>query len=253
MDEAALTSLTWLGEPNIGREVAERRFDVAVDGRTVPGLLWTPEAGDGPRPLVLLGHGGSLHKRTGYVLSLARRLVRHYGFAAAAIDGPVHGDRRPDSGTDTASVNEDFRKAWDRSESTDHMIADWRGTLDALSSLPDVGGERVGYWGLSMGTIFGLPFVAAEPRIQVAVFGLMGTIGPSGTRMARDAETIHCPVLFLQQWHDELVPRETASTLFDAIASSDKRLHANPGKHSAVPVEEFRNSEVFLAKHLGAD
>ena len=36
---------------------------------------------------------------------------------------------------------------------------------------------------------------------------------------------------------------------FDAIGSLDKRLHAHPGVHSAVPVEEIDASEWFLARH----
>ena len=47
-----------------------------------------------------------------------------------------------------------------------------------------------------------------------------------------------------------LVPRERASALFDAIAARDKRLHANPGAHAAVPGEEIRNTEAFLARYL---
>jgi hypothetical protein len=57
-------------------------------------------------------------------------------------------------------------------------------------------------------------------------------------------------VLFLQQLDDELVPRDSAMELFLAIGSSDKRLHAHPGVHEAVPPEEFDQSEAFLARHL---
>ena len=43
--------------------------------------------------------------------------------------------------------------------------------------------------------------------------------------------------------------------LFDALGSRDKRLHASPGDHAAVPSEEFVFSARFLARHLapGAD
>lgn len=243
-------AIEWVDEPRSERGVLERRFDLEVSGRRVPGLLWTPQAASGPRPLVLLGHGGSLHKRSAYILGLARRLVRHHAFAAAAIDGPVHGDRRPDGGRDPAVVGPDFRKDWERPGFTDEVVEDWKATLDAFSKLPELGEGPVGYWGLSMGTICGLPFVAAEPRVRAAVLGLMGVQGPTGRRMADDARKLRCPVLFLQQWDDELVPRERAAALFDAIASPDKQLHANPGRHAAVPAREVRASEDFLALHL---
>src|SRR3954464_2084524 len=87
------------GQPTVGRGVVERSFAVEGGDEVVPGIVWTPEAATGPRPLVLVGHGGGGHKRMPYVLSLARRLVRHAGYAVAAIDGPGHGDRAGDSPT----------------------------------------------------------------------------------------------------------------------------------------------------------
>ena len=35
-----------------------------------------------------------------------------------------------------------------------------------------------------------------------------------------------------------------------ALGTRDKRLHGNPGAHSAVPPEEFNVSQEFLASHL---
>lgn len=227
--------------------VRERRFEVACQGRVVPGLLWTPEAGAAARPLVLIGHGGTQHKGSDYVRMLARRLARHHGISAAAIDGPVHGERSPVDIADADLVREAFRKAWERPETSDEMVADWRAALRGLDGLP-VG--PVGYWGLSMGTIFGLPLAAAEPRIEVAVLGLMGVHGPSAERLERDAARVLCPTLFLLQWDDELVPRETALALFHALGARDKRLHAHPGRHTEVPAEEFLASQEFLARHL---
>jgi hypothetical protein len=58
-------------------------------------------------------------------------------------------------------------------------------------------------------------------------------------------------VLFLVQWDDTLFPREKAFALFDVIGTKDKRLHANPGAHSAVPPQEFLETARFLADHLG--
>jgi hypothetical protein len=57
-------------------------------------------------------------------------------------------------------------------------------------------------------------------------------------------------VLFLVQTDDELVPTDKAVALFRAIGSADKRLHAHPGAHSAVPTEEVEASEAFFARHL---
>jgi len=232
--------------------VHERQFEHDVAGRGVPGVLWTPTGAAGPRPLLLIGHGASGSKREGYVVSLARRVVRHRGFAAAAIDGPVHGDRRADKGAVAGLPFLEFSQLWAGEKSmTDAMVGDWRSTLDALQGLDEIGAGPAGYWGLSMGTILGLPFVAAEPRITAAVLGLMGLTGPTRARIGADAARITCAVLFLVQHHDELFSYDRALELFEAIGSEDKSLHVNPGRHGAVPVEEFEFSERFVSRHLG--
>src|SRR3954454_14913570 len=72
--------------------VVERRFDLKVDNEVVPGIMWQP-ADEGPRTTILIGHGGTQHKRVPNVLGLARRFVRHLGVRVAAIAAPGHGER----------------------------------------------------------------------------------------------------------------------------------------------------------------
>lgn len=233
--------------------VTERAFTVDVEQRSVPGVLWAPADGTaGPRPLVLLGHGATRHKRVDYLLALGRRLAGRFGFAAAAIDGTGHGDRRAPGHDDDIQLFGAFLAEWSREGATDDMVADWRAALEALRQIDEVGDGPVGYWGLSMGTIYGVPMVAADPRVRVAVFGLMGLVGPTRDRMAADAASITCPVHFVLQWDDSLIPRPESLELFDAFSSVDKRLHAHPGDHTDVPVEEIAFSARFLARHLGA-
>ncbi len=246
-------ALKWTQDPVVSQGVVERGFALEREAGPVPGIVWTAEAPSAPAPLVLIGHGGSGHKGQPHLRSLARRLARHHGLAAVAIDGPVHGDRRPaDLSPDAVA---ETRRRFARPEAVDALLADWRASVAAIQALPEVGVAPLGYWGLSMGTLFGVPLLAAEPRIVVGVLGLMG-IRPDGgriaQRLAEDAPRVRCPVLFLQQRQDELFPVETSGKLFDALASADKRLHAHPGAHAAVPAEEFRASEEFLARHLAA-
>src|SRR2546423_9546896 len=75
--------------------VIERRFDLKVESEVVPGIIWQPED-EGPRTTILIGHGGTQHKRAPNVLGLARRFVRHLGYNAVAIDAHGHGDRVTD-------------------------------------------------------------------------------------------------------------------------------------------------------------
>lgn len=249
--EAPGPALLWRDPEVKSGGVRQRCFDLDRRGRTVPAMLWTPEEGAGPRPLVLIGHGAAQTKAAPYVVALGRMLVRHHAMAALSIDGPVHGDRRTDGNNDGSLAMLEFAQRWANDDHlVDDMVADWQAVLAAVQGLDDVGSGPVGYWGVSMGTILGLPLVAAEPAISVAVLGLWGLAGPGRARLAADAAQVRCPVLFLVQWDDDLCPRDRQFDLFGAIGTKDKRLHANPGAHSAIPVDEFRASVDFVADHL---
>lgn len=224
-----------------------REFDLDRDGRLVSGVVWQPPSPSAGAPLVCLGHGASGDRHQQPIPWLARRLVGEHGFFALSIDGPVHGRRQVGPGG-----REAFWPEWSREGSVEDMTADWKAALDQVQSLPEVGRGPVGYWGLSMGTIFGAPFVGAEPKIDVAVLGLMGMSGPDHyqSRLGTAAKAITCPVLFIVQLEDELFGRQECLALFDALSSGDKRLHANPGLHPDVPVEELRHSIAFLVSRL---
>lgn len=235
--------------------VREQPFTVGRRGDTIPGIIWTPEDTSQPVPLVLMGHGGHSEKRNAAGLAMARKLVRHHGLAVAAIDAIDHGERGPIQGENHPA----YVDLWKKPDTFDRMTADWRAVLDALIALPGIDGARVGYWGLSMGTMLGVPLVAAEPRIRAAVLGLCGFEGPSairgrfGDRHRADAPNITCPVMFFVQWDDERFDRDGAFELFDLLGSKDKRLHAHPGKHGEFPLEGGEASRQFLAGRLGKD
>lgn len=214
--------------------VDELAFRLPVGGETVPGLLWRPSGSAGPRPAVLIGHGRTACKRSPYLLNLARRLVSRRGWAAAALDAPAHGERRPPGAED-----------WPRPD-PDQAVAEWRACIDFLQDEAPFDGA-LGYWGLSMGTAVGVPLLAAEPRLRAAVIGLMHARSP---RVRADAARVACPVLFIANWDDSRAPRAEAFELFDTIGTADKRLHAYPGEHAAIPDEAITASEDFLARHL---
>jgi dienelactone hydrolase len=224
-----------------------REFTVAGDARPVTGVLWQPPDALPGAPTVCCGHGASGDRHQAPIPWLAQRLVGEYGFNLLSIDGPVHGRRQVGVGGRDA-----FWPEWRRDGTADDMTADWKAALDFIQAQPDVGAGPIGYWGLSMGTIYGAPFVAAEPRISAAVLGLMGITGPDEYRpvIQASAEAISIPVFFIMQLEDELFSRDECLALFDALASDDKRLHANTGLHSAVPMEELSFSVDFLVQGL---
>jgi dienelactone hydrolase len=130
-------------------------------------------------------------------------------------------------------------------------VEDWQATLDALVTRDEIGAGIVGYWGVSMGTRFGVPLIAGEPRIGVAVLGLFGWApGPRLAGYDDLARAVRVPLLFLVQWDDELARRQYALALYDLFGSPAKTLHANPGRHVEMPAAELAASEAFLAAHL---
>jgi dienelactone hydrolase len=236
--------------------VWERPFVVPRDGDRVPGILWMPAEPKYPVPLVLMGHGGQSEKRSPNGLALARRFVRRHGIAVAAIDAIDHGERGPIRVVEDPAGHPDYIALWKRPETFDRMNGDWRATLDVLLASGRLDPERVGYWGLSMGTMLGLPFVSSETRIKAAVLGLCGFRGASAVRGRfaerhhRDAPDVRCPVLFVVQWDDERFDREGAFELFGELGSADKRMHVYPGLHAEVPPEGTDATREFLAARL---
>lgn len=225
-----------------------REFTLQVtDDRIVTGVLWVPDDAPVGSPLVCAGHGASGDRFQAPLPWLAKELASKHNAFSLAIDGPVHGRRQSGPGG-----RDSFWPEWAREGTVEDMNADWIAALDWAQTQPEVGAGPVGYWGLSMGTIYGAPFVAADPRIVVTVLGLMGISGPDhylpSIRSAAEAITI--PTLFLMQLEDELFGREPCLELFDAIAATDKQLHANPGLHPEVPVRELVHSVEFLMQGL---
>ncbi|MGW9170805.1 dienelactone hydrolase family protein [Streptomyces decoyicus] len=222
----------------------------------IPGVLWAPEGAAGTRPLILMGHGGGQHKKAPGILARAHRFVTECDFAVVAVDVPGHGDRpmdeeyhriatenqaRVDAGEEVAPLIAGFQALVAR-----QTVPEWRAVLDAVQQLEHVGAGPVGYWGVSLGCGLGVPFVATEPRVRAASLGLGGA--PAS---AEAAARITVPVEFLVQWDDERVPRAQSLALFDALASTEKTLHANPGKHGEIPSFQLDNTLRFFVRHLG--
>jgi pimeloyl-ACP methyl ester carboxylesterase len=236
--------------------VVERDFIVGE----VPGVIWSPGSGSDHAPVVLMGHGGGQHKKTPALLARSHDTVTTWGFTVVAIDAPGHGDR-PRAAEDELARAE-FRQAQatgdtDRFESAsvrymtslaERAVPEWQATLDALQELPEIGTEApIGYGGgISLGTAIGVPLTAIEPRITAAVFG-GGIFGYPA--LIEAARRVTVPIQFLLPWDDEYVDRRSALALFDAFASAEKTLHANPGDHRTI--RWIGLDQGFLARHLG--
>lgn len=235
--------------------MAQQEFRLQVDGRAVPGILFTPDQVRGRVPLVLAQHGGSSHKLGQEILDWAAVFVEKHGMALASIDGPVHGDRRAGgaAGATREETRADFFKLWESSGSgIDAMNADWRAVIDWLCADERIDAERIGWVGVSMGTAYGLPLVAAEPRIKAAVLGMWGLSFVNSQRLGEDAARIACPVLFQQKWDDELFTRDGQIALFEKIGESQKWLFVYPGPHVRVQGRQLADLETFMVARLAS-
>jgi alpha-beta hydrolase superfamily lysophospholipase len=236
--------------------VVERDFTVG----DVTGVLWSPASSVDRPPLVLMGHGGGLHKKTPALAARAHHCVTTYGYRVVAIDAPGHGDRPRTAEDEQARA--DLRRAMTAGEAeqvksisvrygsslAERAVPEWQATLDALQKLPEIGTEApIGYGGgISLGTAIGIPLAAVEPRISAAIFGGGFVVHRALIEAAR---RITIPVQFLLPWDDEHVDRQSALALFDAFASKEKTLHANPGDHRTI--RWFGVDDEFLVRHLG--
>ncbi|MED7826131.1 dienelactone hydrolase family protein [Streptomyces chiangmaiensis] len=238
-------------EQHLDDAVLEREFTLGE----IPGILWTPASASAPAPLILLSPP-PLGLRKTYPRLVAR--ARHAGadgFATATIELPGSGDRPRWPAAEQARA--DLRRAIEAGEPVsdeiidalilplvDKSVPEWQAALDALLSLPEIGGP-VGYSGgvISIGT----RLAVVEPRISAAVL-FAGSFVPRA--MFEEARQVTIPLHVLLQWDDEGNDRQAALDLFDAFGSKEKTLHANMGGHTGVPQSAGDEAGRFLARHL---
>jgi hypothetical protein len=232
--------------------VVDRSFTVG----DVPGVLWSPASVAPGTPLLLMGHGGGLHKRAPGLVARARQAVVRDGFHVAAIDAPGHGDRARSqedqqwveamvgarqAGEPLAPIIAPFNRSL-----AERAVPEWRTTIDALQSLPEIGTDApVGYSGMTLASAIGIPLAVADSRIRAAILG--GVFVYDALLVAARRVTI--PVEFLLPWDDAEIDRESGLALFDAFASGEKTLLAFPGSHFHVPSDRIDTG--FFARQLG--
>lgn len=245
--------MQFTSEQHLDDGVLEREFTLGE----IPGILWTPASApaSAPAPLILLGHPPlGLRRMYPRLVDRARHSAAE-GFATATIELPGSGDRPRWPAAEQARA--DLRRAMEAGEPVSDEIVDalvlplvdmavpeWQAALDALLSLPEIGGP-VGYSG---GVIsIGIRLALVEPRISAAVL-FAGSFVPRA--MVEEARRVTIPLHVLLQWDDEGNDRQAALDLFDAFGSEENSLHANMGGHTGVPQFAGDTAARFLTRHL---
>lgn len=238
------TDIQWTDAKDSNHNIT-REFRIQRNGvRDITGALWLPPASIARKTLICCGHGASGDRYQAPISQLAERFV-NAGLPVLSLDGPVHGLRKVGDGGRSA-----FFPEYQRDNSLIDMTDEWACIVDLIKAEMCI--ADLAYFGLSMGSLFGIPFIASREDVSVAALGLMGVQAnfPHGATLLSDAAHIECPLLFLMQLEDELFNRQGCLDVFDAFASKDKRLHANPGLHPEVPVEEIDFTFEFMFAHI---
>jgi pimeloyl-ACP methyl ester carboxylesterase len=217
-------------------------------------VLWTPADVDGPLPLVLVGHGGTVHKTHPLNAKIGTRIMATAPTAVASIDFPGHGDRGGAGSFDDPT----FLDAVTDRDAFRDTGADWSAVLSAILDTHEVDETAIGYWGVSLGCWFGASFVATDERLAAAVLGMAGPSLPlveeRGRTLPYDlwsvVRSITTPTMFIAQWDDDIAPRDAALELFEMIGANEKRLISAPGRHIELPTDVVDTSFGFLRSYF---
>jgi dienelactone hydrolase len=237
----------------------------STHGQRVPGRLWTPARG-GPFPLVVIQHGTGGHKNELYISGPAAYWGQNSGWAVLAIDAPRHGER---SGGAVLDIPTLWSSAWGVRDHQVQLAQDLMRTLDYAETKSELDLSRVGYLGLSMGTIFGVAFVALDSRVGSAVFAIGGSVTAARLKefsRASDDEIALVeslvdpthfaplisprPVLMICGRQDDIAPPAACQKLFDALGEP-KRIEWYDGGHVDMRGSEFKLIRQFFSETLG--
>jgi dienelactone hydrolase len=256
--------------PTDGYRMYEIAYTSAHNER-VPGILVLPQTSTGKLPCVILQHGLGGSKKS--MKSLWEPLVKE-GYACLAIDMVSHGDRPR-----FLAPTRLFDFPYEARNAIAQTVVDLRRGLDYLATRPDIDMGRIGYLGVSMGSIVGSVFCATDTRIAAAVFVVGGgnwelilkdTIIPLSTNGAIKQAGARKPVVEAWApfdpdiWVGRISPRPVllingekdtivvppAAKAFQAACKEPKKIVWYDGSHSAPPDLVKKEMSDWFGKYL---
>jgi cephalosporin-C deacetylase-like acetyl esterase len=228
----------------------------------VSALLTVPKQGEHPFPTVLLMHGLGDRKTVDYI-EAGNKYLLDAGYAVLRLDISNHGDRlKYDYDFDLT----DGYRYWTRDLIT-QTVFDLRRAVDFIQTREELDGNRIGYFGISLGGIIGTIFCSVEERVEVPVIVLAG--GNLNLMFGKKAlsgdtrdylsiidpnnfvkEIAPRPLLMINAANDDVVPPICSKLLFKA-AKKPKEIIWYPSKHHDLPLEKtFHEGIQWFDRHL---
>lgn len=153
--------------------------------------------------------------------------------------------------------------SWDREgnryrDVTIQWVKDLSRTLDYLETRPDVDADRVGFYGLSWGSLKAPLPLAVEPRIDVAALNVGGL--DTRSRYSPEIDPINFvtrvtqPVLMLNGRYDVVFPYETSQRPMFELLGTDpehKKFYLAPASHIVQRDDVIRETLDWFDRYLG--
>lgn len=225
--------------------ISEEQINLAPTGETsIPCSIWMQT--EPPRGIVILGHGLGVDRFDATVMRPMELLVQDHHAAVVVPEIPLHGTRT-ELPYDTLEIVGRWQKFW-ISGGIDSICKELQLLTDFCIRRFD--NVPITYFGASLGTQYGIPFLAQTKNIRSAVLGLFGSHPPPKTPvMNQFAPEVQCPVYFIQKLDDEIHSAESTTHLFSTIGALEKVIDSSSGRHGDVSMETVANACSFLAKH----
>ncbi len=238
-----MSRFTRIVDQEIG-DIHEVRFAVDVAGEEAPGVLFYADGEEG-MPLVVIQHPATSSKDDYFVRDVGMMWARR-GWACMGLDAPFHGERAEFDPMRLMRERERFPAA------SAQFAAELSAAIDAIAEQFPVDTGRMAYVGYSMGSMLGIPAVAADGRYRAAVFclvgegGLLGSASEAGSPVGQLSGVA---VRIVGKLSDEFFSRESTESLFAALPG-EKDLAWLPGGHFEIGADVIKSAEQWLKRCL---
>jgi len=268
-EEPALATLRDEVATDLWAGLTAQHFELVSRGDFVSGVLYRGRPVDrdpeSDSPLLLIQHATEGGAYSDYLACAAAWSKE--GLAIASIDLPLHGARsspklsgRLVDGIRRLSQDEELdQDCWALVEEfARQTTSDLVRTLDALSALPGIDPNRLGFMGFGLGAIAGCYLLAHDPRLRALVLAGVGAGGPADfdarTYLDRARSTVpNSPagreILVVAAKDDEHLSGKQVDALFEA-APEPREILRTKGCARALPKEILTKIEAFLRRTL---